>query len=260
MWYGQIEGTDIVVLDLRFKACFAGHARVERLWSGARWAEGPTWFAAGRYLVWSDIPNNRMLRFVEPSGEVSVFRERCNNSNGNTVDNQGRLVTCEHLTRRVARTEIDGSISVIAEKWNGRRLNSPNDVVVKSDDSIWFTDPAYGIETDYEGDRAKQEIEGCDVYREDPKSGAVAAVITPIWSPQRHRFLARREIPLCRRHGGDAQRERSSPHSPIHGGRERGQAVRRRNLRRVQIGIVRRFSRRPEWPYLDEQRRGRPLL
>src|ERR1700704_4886354 len=138
MWYGQIEGTDIVVLDPRFKACFAGHVRVERLWTGARWAEGPAWFAAGRYLVWSDIPNNRMMRFVEPSGEVSVFREHSNNSNGNTVDNQGRLVTCEHLTRRVTRTEIDGSISVIAEKWNGRRLNSPNDVVGKAGDSIWF--------------------------------------------------------------------------------------------------------------------------
>jgi hypothetical protein len=120
MWYGQVEGTDIVVLDPRFKACFAGHVRVERLWTGARWAEGPAWFAAGRYLVWSDIPNNRMMRFVEPSGDVSVFREPSNNSNGNTVDNQGRLVTCEHLTRRVTRTEIDGSISVIAEKWNGR--------------------------------------------------------------------------------------------------------------------------------------------
>ena len=142
MWYGQVEGTGIVVLDPRFKACFAGHVRVERLWTGARWAEGPAWFAAGRYLVWSDIPNNRMMRFVEPSGEVSVFRERSNNSNGNTVDNQGRLVTCEHLTRRVTRTGIDGSISVLAESWNGKRLNSPNDVVVKSDDSVWFTDPA----------------------------------------------------------------------------------------------------------------------
>jgi SMP-30/gluconolaconase/LRE-like protein len=130
MWHGQIEGTDIAVLDSRFKTCFAGHVRAERLWSGARWAEGPAWFAAGRYLVWSDIPNNRMMRLVEPSGEVSVFRERSNNSNGNTVDNQGPLVTCEHLTRRVTRIEIDGSISVIAEKWNGKRLNSPNHAVV----------------------------------------------------------------------------------------------------------------------------------
>ena len=115
MHYGQIEGTDILVLDPRFKPLFAGYVRVERLWTGARWCEGPAWFAAGRCLVWSDIPNNRMLRFDEPSGHVSVFRQPSNNSNGNTVDNQGRLVTCEHLTRRVTRTEVDGSISVIAE-------------------------------------------------------------------------------------------------------------------------------------------------
>src|ERR1700682_6771731 len=137
MWYGQVEGTDIVVLDPRFKACFAGQVRVERLWSGARWAEGPAWFAAGRYLVWSDIPNNRMMRLVEPSGEVSVFRESSNNSNGNNVDNQGRLGTCEHLTRRVTRTEIDGSISVIAEKWNGRRLELPHDAAGEAGHIIW---------------------------------------------------------------------------------------------------------------------------
>jgi gluconolactonase len=183
MWFGQVEGTEIVALDPRFKACFPGHVRVERLWTGARWAEGPAWFAAGRYLIWSDIPNNRMMRFVEPSGEVSVFREPSNNSNGNTVDNQGRLVTCEHLTRRVTRTGIDGSISVIADKWNGKRLNSPNDVVVKSDGSVWFTDPAYGIDTDYEGDRAGQEIEGCHVYRVDAKSGAITAVVTDMARP-----------------------------------------------------------------------------
>src|SRR3954462_8592918 len=183
MWYGQVEGTDIVVLDPRFKACFAGHVRVERLWTGARWAEGPAWFAAGRYLVWSDIPNNRMLRLVEPSGEVSIFRERSNNSNGNTVDNQGRLVTCEHPTRRVTRTEYDGSITVLADKWQGKRFNSPNDAVVKSDNSIWFTDPAYGIDIDYEGDRQKQEIDGCHVYRIDPKSGAIDRVISDMVRP-----------------------------------------------------------------------------
>ena len=183
MWYGQVEGTEIVVIDPRFKACFPGHVRVERLWSGARWAEGPAWFAAGRYLIWSDIPNNRMLRFVEPSGEVSVFREPSNNSNGNTVDNHGRLVTCEHLTRRVTRTEYDGSIRVLASHWRGKRLNSPNDVVVKSDDSIWFTDPAYGIDSDYEGDRQVQEIEGCHVYRIDPKSGEVERVIDNMIRP-----------------------------------------------------------------------------
>ncbi len=183
MFYGQIEGTDIIVVDRRFRACFAGHVRVERLWTGARWAEGPAWFAAGRYLVWSDIPNNRMMRYVEPSGEVSVFRERSNNSNGNSVDNQGRLVTCEHLTRRVTRTEFDGSITVVADKWKGKRLNSPNDLVVKSDDSIWFTDPAYGIDTDYEGDRQAEEIGGCHVYRVDAKSGEIAAVVTDMTRP-----------------------------------------------------------------------------
>ncbi len=183
MWYGQVEGTDIIVLDRRFNACLAGHVRVERLWSGARWLEGPAWFAAGRYLVFSDIPNNRMMRLVEPSGEVSVFREWSNNSNGNTVDNQGRLVTCEHRTRRVTRTEIDGSITVVADKWNGKRFNSPNDVVVKSDDSIWFSDPAYGIDTDYEGDRAPPEVDGCFVYRVDAKSGAVTRVVSDMVRP-----------------------------------------------------------------------------
>ncbi len=183
MFYGQVEGTELVVLDKRFKPLFAGYVRVERLWTGARWSEGPAWFAAGRYLVWSDIPNNRMLRFIEPSGEVSVFRQPSNNSNGNTVDNSGRLVTCEHLTRRVTRTEFDGSIAVLADKWKGKRLNSPNDVVVKSDDSIWFTDPAYGIGSDNEGDRAPQEIDGCHVYRIDPKSGEVARVIDDMVRP-----------------------------------------------------------------------------
>ncbi|MEJ8574008.1 SMP-30/gluconolactonase/LRE family protein [Microbaculum marinum] len=183
MWYGQVEGTEIVTLDPRFADCFAGHVRVERLWTGARWCEGPAWFAAGRYLVWSDIPNNRMMRLTDPGDQVSVFRESSNNSNGNTVDNQGRLVTCEHLSRRVTRTEVDGSITVLADKWQGRRLNSPNDVVVKSDDSIWFTDPSYGIDTDYEGDRQEQEIDGCFVFRIDPRSGSVARVVGDMVRP-----------------------------------------------------------------------------
>jgi gluconolactonase len=182
MYYGQVEGTDILVLDPRFKSLFTGYVRVERLWTGARWSEGPAWFAAGRYLVWSDIPNNRMLRWDEASGHVSVFRQPSNNSNGNTVDNQGRLVTCEHLARRVTRTEVDGSISVVADRWQGKKLNAPNDVVVKSDDSVWFTDPSYGIDSDNEGDRAEPEIDGCHVYRVDP-SGAVARVIDNMVRP-----------------------------------------------------------------------------
>ena len=173
--FGMIEGTGFEALDPSFNDCIIGHARVERLWSGARWSEGPAWFAAGRYLVWSDIPNNRMLRFDEANGSVSVFREPSNNSNGNAVDRQGRLVTCEHLSRRVTRTEHDGSITVIADRFDGKRLNSPNDVVVKSDGSIWFTDPSYGILMDYEGERAQSEIGACHVYRVDP-SGRITIV------------------------------------------------------------------------------------
>ena len=173
--FGVIEGTGFEAIDPSFNDCFVGHARVERLWTGARWSEGPVWNAAGRYLVWSDIPNNRMMRFDETDGSVSVFRQPSNNSNGNTVDRQGRLVTCEHLTRRVTRTEFDGSITVIADSFEGKRLNSPNDVVVKSDGSIWFTDPTYGILMDYEGDRADSEIGACHVYRVDP-SGKIAQV------------------------------------------------------------------------------------
>ncbi len=173
--FGMIEGTGFEVIDPSFNECLIGHARVERLWTGARWSEGPVWFAAGRYLLWSDIPNNRMLRFDETDGSVSRFRQPSNNSNGNTVDRESRLVTCEHLTRRVTRTEHDGSITVIADSFDGKRLNSPNDVVVKSDGSIWFTDPSYGILMDYEGDRAESEIGACHVYRVDP-TGEISIV------------------------------------------------------------------------------------
>lgn len=176
MFHGQLEGTGVEALDPRFERCIIGHARVERLWTGARWSEGPAWFAAGRYLVWSDIPNNRILRFDDCSGAVSVFRNPSNNANGNTVDRQGRLVTCEHLARRVTRTEFDGSVAVVADRYKGKRFNSPNDVVVKSDGSVWFTDPPYGILFDYEGGRAESEIGACHVYRADPDTGEVTAV------------------------------------------------------------------------------------
>ncbi|WP_171128408.1 MULTISPECIES: SMP-30/gluconolactonase/LRE family protein [unclassified Ruegeria] len=180
--FGVIEGTGFEVIDPAFEACFVGHVRVERLWTGARWSEGPVWHAAGRYLLWSDIPNNRILRWDETDGSVSVFRQPSNNSNGQTVDRQGRLVTCEHLTRRVTRTEHDGSITVIADRFEGRRLNSPNDVVVKSDGSVWFTDPSYGILMDYEGDRAEPEQDGCHVYRVSPE-GEIARVADDYLKP-----------------------------------------------------------------------------
>ncbi len=172
--FGLIDGTGFDVLDPAFETCLIGHARVERLWTGARWSEGAVWVAAGRYLLWSDIPNNRILRWDETDGSVSVFRQPSQNSNGNTLDRQGRLVTCEHLGRRVTRTEHDGSVTVLADRYDGKRLNSPNDVVVKSDGSIWFTDPPYGIMGDYEGALAQSDIGAAHVYRIDPATGAVS--------------------------------------------------------------------------------------
>ncbi|WP_373504783.1 SMP-30/gluconolactonase/LRE family protein [Aestuariivirga sp.] len=190
MFHGVVEGTGFKVLDPRFSGCLIGHARVERLWTGARWSEGPAWFAAGRYLVWSDIPNNRMLRYDDCDGSVSVFRQPSNNSNGNTVDPQGRLVSCEHGARRVTRTEHDGSIRVIADRYKGKRFNSPNDAVVKSDGSIWFTDPPYGILFDYEGGRAESEIGACHVYRADPDTGDVTIVADDFVKPNGLAFSA----------------------------------------------------------------------
>jgi gluconolactonase len=163
------------VLDDRFSGC-RGDSRIERLHSGCRWAEGPVYVPAGRYVVWSDIPNDRMLRWDEMSGSVGLFRQPAGYSNGNTLDRDGRLVTCEHGTRRVTRTEHDGSVTVLADRHQGDRLNSPNDVVVRADGSIWFTDPSYGIDSDYEGHRATSEIGACNVYRCDPSTGEVAIV------------------------------------------------------------------------------------
>jgi len=166
-----------VVHDPRFAALVIGHAQLEKLATGFRWSEGPAYFAAGRYLVWSDIPNDRLMRFDETDGSVSIFRQPSNNANGNTTDRDGRLVTCEHLTRRVTRTEHDGSIKILADRFEGKRLNSPNDLVVKSDRSIWFTDPTYGIDGDYEGDKATSEVGASNVYRIDPETGDVVVVV-----------------------------------------------------------------------------------
>ncbi|HVC81229.1 MAG TPA: SMP-30/gluconolactonase/LRE family protein [Chloroflexota bacterium] len=170
------DGKIFEILDERFRHCVKGSARVEKLYEGCRWAEGPAYFPAGRYLVWSDIPNDRMLRWDEMTGMVGAFRQPAGYANGNTVDRAGRLVTCEHGNRRVTRTEHDGSITVIADRFEGKRFNSPNDVVVKSDQSIWFTDPSYGIDSDYEGHRGESEIGACHVYRVDPRSGACRIV------------------------------------------------------------------------------------
>ena len=155
-------------------ACDSRNTAIKRLWTGALWAEGPAWSARGRYLVWSDIPNNRQLRWIEDDDRVAVFRSPSNNSNGNTFDFQGRQVSCEHLTRRVVRYEHDGSVTTLAESINGKRLNSPNDVVAHPDGSYWFTDPPYGRSL-YEGRPEPRELPTA-VYRVD-KSGAIAQVI-----------------------------------------------------------------------------------
>jgi gluconolactonase len=169
------------VLDpsfLKYRPAIVG---VERLATGMTWSEGPVWFGDGRYLIWSDIPNNRLMRWDEATGAVGVFRDPSNQANGNARDRQGRLISCEHRTRRVVRTEYDGEITVLADRFEGKRLNSPNDVVVKSDDSIWFTDPPYGIVNNYNGSVAQQELP-MNVYRLD-KTGRLTVVADGINLP-----------------------------------------------------------------------------
>jgi gluconolactonase len=165
----------VVTLDPRFDRYRQNNAAIERLWTGARWAEGPVWLGDGRCLLFSDIPNNRILRWIEDTGEVSVFRSPSNNTNGNTRDRQGRLISCEHDSRRLTRTEYDGTITVLLDRYQGKRLNAPNDVVVHSNGSIWFTDPGYGILSEYEGHVDKFELPP-NVYRLDPSSGEVTVV------------------------------------------------------------------------------------
>ena len=172
----------VTALDPRFDKYRLALAGVERLYTGARWSEGPVWFGDGRYLLWSDVPGNCIRRWDEETGAVSFFRKPSNNGNGNTRDRQGRLVTCEHLTRRVTRTEYDGAITVICDGFAGKRLNSPNDVVVKSDGSIWFTDPQFGILGNYEGDKAEPELP-MNVYRVDGKTGVATVVADGINAP-----------------------------------------------------------------------------
>lgn len=151
-------------LDDRF-AGIRGDSHLERLWTGGRWVEGPVYSPAGRYLLWSDIPNDRILRWDETSYQVSIFRHPAGNTNGHTLDTEGRLISCEHGNRRVTRTEHHGAITVLASEYDGKRFNSPNDVVVQRNGSVWFTDPAYGIDSDYEGYKGAIETGGCHVYR-----------------------------------------------------------------------------------------------
>lgn len=172
----------ITVLDPRFKKYHLPLSSVEKLYTGTRWGEGPVYFGDARCLIWSDVPGNVMLKWDEESGQVSPFRKPSNNGNGNTRDRQGRLITCEHLTRRVTRTEYDGTITVICDRFDGKRLNSPNDVVVKSDGSIWFTDPQFGILSNYEGEKAEPELP-TNVYRIDGATGQATVVAAGINQP-----------------------------------------------------------------------------
>ena len=164
-----------------FQSYVLGNAPVKQLATGFDWVEGPVWFGDANCLLFSDIPNNRIMRWIPEAG-ISVYRAPSNFSNGHTRDLQGRLISCEHGTRRVTRTEYDGSITVIADSFEGKRLNSPNDVVVKSDGTIWFSDPHYGIMTDYEGYKSEQELP-CNVYKVDPSDGSIEAVLTDFNCP-----------------------------------------------------------------------------
>lgn len=169
--------------DGRFGALVIGSAAIEQLWSGGRWTEGPVYVPAAKAVVWSDIPEDRIMRYDETSGAVSVFEHPCGYHNGHTLDAFGRIVACEHGGRRISRLGFDGRWETVVDRFEGKRLNSPNDVVVKSDGSIWFSDPSYGIDTDYEGHAAKSEIGSCNVYRHDPRTGETAAVVTGLDRP-----------------------------------------------------------------------------
>jgi len=171
----------VISVDKAFDKYRLALASVEKIAGGCRWAEGPVWFGDGRYLLWSDIPNNRILKWEEETGVVSVFRQPSNYANGNTRDRQGRLITCEHIGR-ITRTEYDGTITVLMDSFQGKRLNSPNDVVVKSDGSIWFTDPPFGATSDYEGNKHPEELPHA-VYRLDPSTGKADMLTDQIKGP-----------------------------------------------------------------------------
>ena len=179
---GRYPDPRVRVIDPSFAKYRLNLAKVERIATGMRWCEGPVWFGDGRYLLWSDIPNNQIMKWDEETGTVSVFRKPSHNANGNTRDRQGRLITCEHDTRRVSRTEYDGSTTVLADGHEGKPLNSPNDVVCKSDGSLWFTDPPFGILGFYEGRAAKAELP-TNVYRCDPDAMELSVVASNIDRP-----------------------------------------------------------------------------
>jgi gluconolactonase len=185
-WSGQqpvhYPDPDIIALDNRFRRYIVGNTSIKRLYTGTLWAEGPAWSGGGRYLVWSDIPNNVQMRWTEEDGHVSVFRNPSGYSNGNTFDFEGREISCEHGGRRVVRYEHTGAVTVIADKYQGKRFNSPNDIVVHPDGGIWFTDPPYGIRGNYEGFKSDSELKEA-VYRADGKTGQIEKVSDEVTGP-----------------------------------------------------------------------------
>jgi gluconolactonase len=178
----QYPDPNVVALDARFRRYIVGNTVIRRLHIGTLWAEGVAWNGVGKYLVWSDIPNNVQMRWIEDDGRVTTFRNPSGYSNGNTFDYEGRQLSCEHGGRRVVRYEPNGGVTVIAEKVVGKRLNSPNDVVVHPDGGIWFTDPIYGIRGNYEGFKSEQELKEA-VYRVDAKTGQIDKVTDEVGQP-----------------------------------------------------------------------------
>ena len=229
-------GPHIEVLDPSFAKLCLLNSHYETLWSAGRWTEGPVYFGDGRYLLFSDIPNNRIIRYDETDGSTSVWRTPSRNSNGQTRDRQGRLVTCEHSGRQVSRTEYDGRQTVLADSFQGKRFNSPNDVVVSSDGAIWFTDPTYGIDGEYEGDFAESEIGGSHLYRIDPESGAVTIACDDFVKPNGLAFSPDETVLYVSDTGATHVRGWPAPHPPLRG--ERRDPERRRGVFGLRQGAL----------------------
>lgn len=183
-WQPSLRTPDpaVLILDERFERYRLAHATIERLWTGCRWAEGPVWAGDARALLWTDLPNDRILRWDEVTGDVASYRAPASKANGLTRDHQGRLIACEHGERRVTRTEYDGSITVLADSYRGKPLNSPNDVVVSSDGAVWFTDPPFGLVSDYMGQVAEPQLQA-SIYRIDPVDGSLICVADDVPGP-----------------------------------------------------------------------------